>query len=66
MRKPATTIDDALEDWSVHEPYMWENDGGPKGWWAVSNAEEGIVAYFFKPEDAYRWRLSMINRDLNG
>ena len=64
-RTPSDTLDDALEDWAVHEPGMWENDQGPKGWWAVSNDDESIVAYFAKPEDAYRWRLDMINRDLN-
>lgn len=64
-RTPATNLEDALEDWQVDEPGMWENDCGPKGWWAVSNNDEAIVAYFAKPEDAYRWRLAMINRDLN-
>jgi hypothetical protein len=64
-RTPATNIDDALEDWQVDEPGMWENGSGPKGWWAVSNSDESIVAYFAKPEDAYRWRLSMENKDLN-
>ncbi len=64
-RIPPDNIQDALEDWQVDEPGMWENETGPKGWWAVSNGHESIVAYFAKPEDAYRWRLSMINRDLN-
>jgi len=59
------TLDEALEEWQVDEPGMWENDQGPKGWWAVSNSNDSIVAYFLKPEDAYRWRLDMINRDLN-
>jgi hypothetical protein len=66
MRTKPKTIDDALECWQVDEPGMWENDQGPHGWWAVSNDDDSIVAYFAKPEDAYRWRLDQINRDLNG
>lgn len=59
------TIEEALEKWQVHEPGMWENDTGPQGWWAVSNDDDGIVAYFAQPSDAYRWRLDQVNRDLN-
>ena len=58
------TLEEALQNWCVDEPDMWENDTGPKGWWAVSNTS-GIVAYFDRPDNAYRWRLDMINRDLN-
>jgi len=43
---------------------MWENDTGPKDWWAVSN-DGGIKAYFGNEKDAFRWRLAMINRELN-
>lgn len=57
-------IDDLLQSWSVLDPAMWENDEGPKGWWAVCN-DDGIVAYFATEADAYRWRLDMINRELN-
>ena len=53
-----------LDDWSVMEPGMWENDDGPEGWYAVTNTD-GIVAYFATEADAYRWRLDMINRELN-
>lgn len=54
-----------LSEWSVHDPGMWENDDGPEGWYAVSN-HQGIVAYFHDENDAYRYRLDQINRDLNG
>jgi hypothetical protein len=43
---------------------MWENKSGPKDWFAVSNTD-GIVAYFANEIDALRWRLDMINRELN-
>ncbi|KPN62991.1 hypothetical protein SAMN04488527_15719 [Aliiroseovarius crassostreae] len=62
--KPQLDLDAALERWQVHEPGMWENDTGPEGWHAVSN-DDGIVAYFGDPADAYRHRITMINRDLN-
>ena len=61
---PTKTLDAALEKWQVHEPYMWENTEGPKGWYAVSD-DTGIVAYFVNSVSAFRWRLDMINRDLN-
>lgn len=58
------TLDDLLEVWAVHPPGMWENDDGPEGWYAVSN-DDGIKAYFGEEVDAYRWRLDMINKELN-
>lgn len=58
------SLDGLLEVWSVHEPGSWENDSGPKGWWAVSN-REGIKAYFGEEADAFRWRMSQICRELN-
>ena len=58
-------MDELLEQWSVLPPGMWENDDGPEGWYAVSN-DEGIVAYFGREPDAYRFRLAEINRILNG
>jgi hypothetical protein len=60
------TLDEALECWEVHEPGMWENDAGPKGWYAVSHEDRGIVAYFADESDAFRFRLAEINRQLNG
>ena len=61
----AKTLGEMLDVWSVHEPGMWDNDDGPEGWFAVSN-NDGIVAYFGKEEDAFRFRLAEINRELNG
>lgn len=63
--KTHTDINDALEYWTVDHPLAWKNDTGPDGWWAVSNADEGIIAYFYREADAFRYRLAMINRDLN-
>lgn len=59
------SLDDLLEEWSVLEPGMWENDSDPKDWYAVCN-QDGIIAYFSNESDAYRFRLSEINRILNG
>ena len=59
------TLDELLENWTVHHPYCWENNEGPTGWYAVSNDKESIIAYFAKEKDAFRWRLFMINRELN-
>lgn len=59
------TLEDTLKNWQVDAPGMWENDTGPKNWYAVSNDNEGIIAYFAKEKDALRFRLDMVNRDLN-
>lgn len=59
------TLDELLEDWSVNAPGMWDNDQGPKDWYAVSNTD-GIVAYFGDEASAFRYRLAEINRELNG
>ena len=58
-------LDELLEYWEVNDPNAWENDEGPKGWWAVSNGDKGIVAYFLYEADAFRYRLDQINRTLN-
>jgi hypothetical protein len=59
-------LDTMLEEVSVHAPGMWENDEGPKDWWAVSTDEDGgIIAYFRDEADAFRYRLDYINRKLN-
>lgn len=60
------TLDELLEDIAVHGPGQWENESGPKDWYAVSTATEGIVAYFGREDDALRFRLAEINRVLNG
>lgn len=60
------SLDDLLDEISVHPPGLWENDQGPKDWYAVSTDEAGgIVAYFQYEVDACRWRLDYINRKLN-
>lgn len=58
------TMDDMLEKWSVLPPGMWDNEDGPKAWFAVCN-DDGIKAYFGDEADAFRWRMDMINRELN-
>lgn len=58
------SLNDLLETWSVLDPEQWENESGPMGWFAVCN-DHGIVAYFADERDAYRYRLSEINRTLN-
>lgn len=35
---------DEEEQILVHEPGEWNNEDGPKGWYAISN-EDGIFAY---------------------
>ncbi len=55
-------IDELLEIWSVSQD--WENDTGPKGWFAVVN-HEGIIAYFGTEADAFAFRLMKINHILN-
>lgn len=59
------TIEDLLETWSVMAPGMWENDIGPKDWYAVCN-DNGIKAYFGDEAAAFAFRLMMINMALNG
>lgn len=63
IKKP--TLDELLETWTVFPPGTWENDEGPKGWWAVAN-DDGIVAYMGDEAAAFRFRLNEINRVLNG
>lgn len=58
------SLDELLETWSVYPPGSWENETGPAEWYAVAN-NNGIVAYFGKETDAYRFRLDAINRALN-
>lgn len=59
------TLTELLDDVSVHAPGMWDNETGPQGWFAVSDCD-GIKAYFADEHAAYRWRLSEINRIMNG
>jgi hypothetical protein len=57
-------ITSLLEEIEVMGPGMWENEDGPKGWYAVSNTY-GIIAYFPEEKEALRYRLDYINRLLN-
>ena len=60
-------IRELLDTISVMAPDMWEceeNTYGPKGWCAVIT-DDGIIAYFEKETDAFRFRLDLINRLLN-
>ena len=59
------TLESLLDEWSVLVPGQWDNDQGPKDWYAVCD-DEGIVAYFGDEATAFRFRLSEINRILNG
>lgn len=60
------TLDDLLEEISVIEYGLWNNQNtkGLVGWWAVAT-DLGIVAYFGSEQDALRFRLDYINRILN-
>jgi hypothetical protein len=58
-------LDDLLDSWAVMPPGLWENESGPKEWYAVCN-DDGIIAYFANESDAHRFRLSEVNRVLNG
>lgn len=65
MEKEIRSLDELLDAWSVMAPGMWENADGPEGWWAFCN-DDGITAYFRDEAAAFRFRLSEINRALNG
>jgi hypothetical protein len=66
--KDRARMEDLLEAWTVLWPGTWGSDDAaePKGWFAVCNDDDGIVAYFGKEADAFRFRLAEINRALNG
>lgn len=64
MKKKA--LDELLEEWVVIDPAQWDNPLGPKGWYAVANGEDGIIAYFAHEVDALRFRMYEIGRILNG
>jgi len=60
-------LDEALSNWQVHAPGMWDNEVSSmlNDWYAVSNTD-GIVAYFADETAACRFRLAEVNRILNG
>ena len=64
--------DRLLEDIIVHYPDEREyavkhegNTGWVEGWYAVSTGKENIIAYFQYEEDAFAFRMMMINARLN-
>jgi len=60
-------IDELLEDISVLEGGLWENEltgSIINNWYAVAN-DDGIIAYFGRKSDAFMFRLDYINRILN-
>ena len=59
-------LDDLLDEISVFHPGQWANEHSPTlgEWYAVCD-EEGIRAYFGKEEDAFFFRLALINARLN-
>lgn len=65
MVKRSKRLDELLDKIAVHDPAMWENDTGPKGWYAVSTDDDGIIAYFHREVDAFAFRLALINAILN-
>jgi len=64
-------LDDLLERISVMSPGQLEPDidhgtaDHPRGWRGVVN-EYGVIAYFGDENEAFRYRLDLINRRLNG
>ena len=60
----ARTLTEMLDDVSVMSPGQWENDIGPKDWYAVVN-DDGIIAYFAEETLALGFRLWYINSVLN-
>jgi len=60
-------LNELLQEWTVLPPGLWKNENSQTlgDWYAVCN-NDGIVAYFGKAEDAFRFRLAEINRVLNG
>jgi hypothetical protein len=66
MAKQSKTLAQLLDAVAVYYPGEWQNEVGPKGWYAVSVLDRGILAYFQEESDAFRWRLAEINRIMNG
>jgi hypothetical protein len=63
-KNPRLTILTLLDDITVsHHPTPMDTDA--KRWITVETVEDGPIAYFYDPTDAYRFRLDLINRRLN-
>lgn len=78
LGKTATSLDDALDEIQVEAPGTYEEPGPwdtsehaiHHAWWAVSDGEradgERAIAFFASERHAFRFRLDLINRMLNG
>lgn len=70
----AMSLDDALDAIEVHEIDREERNlamGYPPdtpseihGWWGVAN-DDGFIAYFGREQDAFAYRLLLVNRLIN-
>lgn len=73
LGKTATSLDDALDQIQVEAPGTYEVPGPwdtsehaiHHTWWAVSDGER-TIAFFTSERHAFRFRLDLINRMLNG
>lgn len=73
LGKTASTLDDALDQIQVEAPGAYEEPGPwdtPKGaihrtWWSVTDGER-TIAFFTSERHAFRFRLDLINRMMNG
>lgn len=61
-------IDDALKNVTVHFPGDWSAPENElvADCFAVSTADDGIIAYFYSEDDAFAFRYMIIARWLNG
>lgn len=72
MKTLEHTLDSLLEKFQVDivDDHINETNGGGLtavlGWYYVSTDDDGIIAYFMNESDALRFRISEINRILNG
>lgn len=58
------TLSDLLENIAVMAPGQWDNEEGPKDWFAVGD-DNGIIAYCGNETLALHLRLAIINSRLN-
>lgn len=58
------SIDELLDDISVMPPEHLDQPQSTKDWHAVTTTD-GIIAYFMRESDAFRFRLDYINGILN-
>ena len=63
-RMAGKDLDELLEEISVLDDFENDSSSALEGWSAVVT-DEGIIAYFSASEEAFHFRLSLINRILN-